>query len=69
MVSYKLIYWIFVVILTVFQSYRSYIAYYGVDGIGGVLGAFIGAMIIIVPAIALYFGYIFATHKNEKRNK
>lgn len=69
MVSYRLIYWIFVAILTVFQGYRSYFTYSGVDGIGGGLGAFIGAMIILVPAIVLYFGYMFARNKNEKRNK
>lgn len=69
MVSYKVIYWILVALITIYQSYRSYIAYSGVEGIGGGLGAFIGAIIILVPATALYFGYIFATHNNGKRKK
>lgn len=72
MVSYKLIYWIFVVILTVFQGYRGYVNYSGVEEIGGEMGAFLGAMLVLAPATGFYFAYIFASKnkdKNEKRNK
>jgi biopolymer transport protein ExbB/TolQ len=65
MVNYRLIYWILVAILTIFQAYRSYNIYSNAQGIGGGLGAFIGTLIILIPAIAFYVGYNSFSRKKK----